>query len=174
MRPSRPAVLVISSACCPWSMTAAGVDQAAPARTRSSRAVRHSAYGLRVRSWASRKGTHRRTELFTAYRPVLIYTGADVRGSDQNSLLLRLLEGEEALALLGDELSQVRAREKQLRSALVERRSSLIAELVTCCRTKLAALKSTRPCRLVAVVRPHDVERVVSGTRHVIQVDNAH
>ncbi|MER0428970.1 hypothetical protein [Streptomyces microflavus] len=118
-------------------------------------------------------GPHRRTELFTAYRQVLIDTGADVRGSDQNSLLLRLLDGEEALARLGDELSQVRTRENQLRSALVERRSSLIAELATC-RTQLAALKSTGPCSLIAVVRPHDVERVVSGTRHVSQDDNAH
>lgn len=127
-------------------------------------------------------GPHRRTELFTAYRQVLIDTGADVRGSDQNSLLLRLLDGEEALARLGDELSQVRARENQLRtdladleeqirragtptsgagaenrkreleeesrllavrrSALVERRSSLITELDTC-RTQLAALEDT-------------------------------
>ncbi|MFI8164506.1 NPCBM/NEW2 domain-containing protein [Streptomyces microflavus] len=125
-------------------------------------------------------GPHRRTELFTAYRQVLIDTGADVRGSDQNSLLLRLLDGEEALARLGDELSQVRTRENQLRtdladleeqirragtptagagdrkreleeesrllavrrSALVQRRSSLITELDTC-RTQLAALEDT-------------------------------
>ncbi|MFE1545729.1 NPCBM/NEW2 domain-containing protein [Streptomyces microflavus] len=65
-------------------------------------------------------GPHRRTELFTAYRQVLIDTGADVRGSDQNSLLLRLLDGEEALARLGDELSQVRARENQLRTDLAD------------------------------------------------------
>ncbi|MFD7765269.1 NPCBM/NEW2 domain-containing protein, partial [Streptomyces microflavus] len=62
----------------------------------------------------------RRTELFTAYRQVLIDTGADVRGSDQNSLLLRLLDGEEALARLGYELSQVRARENQLRTDLAD------------------------------------------------------
>ncbi|MEW2071611.1 NPCBM/NEW2 domain-containing protein [Streptomyces sp. NPDC007346] len=119
-------------------------------------------------------GPHRRTELFTAYRQVLIDTGADVRGSDQNSLLLRLLDGEEALARLGAELAQVRARENQLRSdleeqirqagagaedrkrqfeeegrvlagrrsALVQRRTTLISELDTC-RTQLAALEET-------------------------------
>ncbi|MFI5654867.1 NPCBM/NEW2 domain-containing protein [Streptomyces anulatus] len=65
-------------------------------------------------------GPHRRTELFTAYRQVLIDTGADVRGSDQNSLLLRLLDGEEALARLGAELAEVRARENQLLTDLTD------------------------------------------------------
>ncbi|WP_405192816.1 NPCBM/NEW2 domain-containing protein [Streptomyces anulatus] len=65
-------------------------------------------------------GPHRRTELFTAYRQVLIDTGADVRGSDQNSLLLRLLDGEEALARLGAELAEVHARENQLRTDLTD------------------------------------------------------
>ncbi|MFI8817722.1 hypothetical protein ACIGWV_40530, partial [Streptomyces sp. NPDC055082] len=62
----------------------------------------------------------RRTELFTAYRQVLVDTGADVRGSDQNSLLLRLLDGEEVLRRLGAELAEVRARENQLRLDLEE------------------------------------------------------
>ncbi|WP_327152914.1 NPCBM/NEW2 domain-containing protein [Streptomyces tubercidicus] len=62
----------------------------------------------------------RRTELFTAYRTVLVDTGADVRGSDQNSLLLRLLDGEEALRRLRDDLAEVRARENQLRLDLEE------------------------------------------------------
>ncbi|MFJ2102904.1 NPCBM/NEW2 domain-containing protein [Streptomyces anulatus] len=65
-------------------------------------------------------GPHRRTELFTAYRQVLVDTGADVRGSDQNSLLLRLLDGEEALARLGAELAEVRARENQLLTNLTD------------------------------------------------------
>ncbi|MGW0792614.1 NPCBM/NEW2 domain-containing protein [Streptomyces sp. NPDC002911] len=62
----------------------------------------------------------RRTELFTAYRTVLVDTGATIRGSDQNSLLLRLLDGEEALHRLGAELAEVRARENQLRTDLEE------------------------------------------------------
>ncbi|MEU1090909.1 NPCBM/NEW2 domain-containing protein [Streptomyces sp. NPDC005892] len=62
----------------------------------------------------------RRTELFTAYRTVLVETGADLRGSDQNSLLLRLLDGEEALHRLGMELAEVRGRENQLRMDLEE------------------------------------------------------
>jgi len=62
----------------------------------------------------------RRTELFTAYRQVLVDTGATTRGSDQNSLLLRLLDGEEALSRLGEELAGVRVRENQLRMELEE------------------------------------------------------
>ncbi|QKW48162.1 NPCBM/NEW2 domain-containing protein [Streptomyces microflavus] len=62
----------------------------------------------------------RRTELFTAYRDTLVRTGATTRGSDQNSLLLRLLDGEEALRRIVDELAEVRARETQLRSDLEE------------------------------------------------------
>ncbi|MEU1128079.1 hypothetical protein ABZ371_31970, partial [Streptomyces sp. NPDC005899] len=62
----------------------------------------------------------RRTELFTAYRTVLIDTGADIRGSDQNSLLLRLLDGEEALRRLREELTEVRERENRLRLDLEE------------------------------------------------------
>lgn len=65
-------------------------------------------------------GPLRRTELFTAYRQVLVDIGADIRASDQNSLLLRLLDGEEALARLGEELAEVRARENQLRMDLEE------------------------------------------------------
>lgn len=65
-------------------------------------------------------GPQRRTELFTAYRQILVDTGAGIRGSDQNSLLLRLLDGEEALARLGEELAEVRARENQLRTDLQE------------------------------------------------------
>ncbi|MFJ6466093.1 hypothetical protein ACIQM0_34550 [Streptomyces sp. NPDC091387] len=65
-------------------------------------------------------GPQRRTELFTAYRQILVDTGADVRGSDQNSLLLRLLDGEEVLARLVEELAGVRARENQLRTDLQE------------------------------------------------------
>jgi hypothetical protein len=65
-------------------------------------------------------GPQRRTELFTAYRQVLVDTGADIRGSDQNSLLLRLLDGEEALRRLVEELAEVRARENQLRTDLEE------------------------------------------------------
>ncbi|MCX4681143.1 hypothetical protein OG413_38730 [Streptomyces sp. NBC_01433] len=61
-------------------------------------------------------GPQRRTELFTAYRQILVDIGADVRGSDQNSLLLRLLDGEEALRRLGEELAEVRARENRLRT----------------------------------------------------------
>jgi hypothetical protein len=64
----------------------------------------------------------RRTELFTAYRTVLVTIGADVRGSDQNSLLLRLLDGEETLHRLRDELAEVRARENQLLADLEEAR----------------------------------------------------
>ncbi|MFE1893725.1 NPCBM/NEW2 domain-containing protein [Streptomyces microflavus] len=62
----------------------------------------------------------RRTELFTAYRDTLVRTGATLRGSDQNSLLLRLLDGEEALRRIVDELDEVRARETQLRLDLEE------------------------------------------------------
>ncbi|WP_327173793.1 NPCBM/NEW2 domain-containing protein [Streptomyces sp. NBC_01335] len=62
----------------------------------------------------------RRTELFTAYRTVLIDTGADLHGSDQNSLLLRLLDGEETLRRLGVELAEVRGRENELRQDLEE------------------------------------------------------
>ncbi|MFE1892655.1 NPCBM/NEW2 domain-containing protein [Streptomyces microflavus] len=62
----------------------------------------------------------RRTELFTAYRSVLIDTGATTRGSDQNSLLLRLLDGEEALHRLAAELAEVRGRENRLRLDLEE------------------------------------------------------
>ncbi|MFD9428783.1 MULTISPECIES: hypothetical protein [unclassified Streptomyces] len=62
----------------------------------------------------------RRTELFTAYRQVLVDIGADARGSDQNSLLLRLLDGEEALRRLGEELAEVRVRENRLRTDLEE------------------------------------------------------
>ncbi|MFE1335983.1 NPCBM/NEW2 domain-containing protein [Streptomyces microflavus] len=62
----------------------------------------------------------RRTELFTAYRDTLVRTGATLRGSDQNSLLLRLLDGEEALRRIVDELAEVRARETRLRSDLEE------------------------------------------------------
>ncbi|MFF7366007.1 NPCBM/NEW2 domain-containing protein [Streptomyces sp. NPDC008125] len=62
----------------------------------------------------------RRTELFTAYRTVLIDTGANLHGSDQNSLLLRLLDGEEALHRLRDELAEVRGQENQLRLDLEE------------------------------------------------------
>ncbi|MER0429366.1 NPCBM/NEW2 domain-containing protein [Streptomyces microflavus] len=58
--------------------------------------------------------------LFTAYRDTLVRTGATLRGSDQNSLLLRLLDGEEALRRIVDELDEVRARETQLRSDLEE------------------------------------------------------
>ncbi|WP_405694998.1 hypothetical protein [Streptomyces sp. NBC_01185] len=50
----------------------------------------------------------RRTELFTAYCTVPINVGADVHGSDHNSLLLRLLDGEEAPARLREELAEVR------------------------------------------------------------------
>ncbi|WP_371558688.1 hypothetical protein OG416_38855 [Streptomyces longwoodensis] len=64
----------------------------------------------------------RRTELFTAYRTVLVTIGADVRGSDQNSLLLRLLDGEETLHRLREELAEVRARENQLLADLEEAR----------------------------------------------------
>ncbi|MGN2366703.1 NPCBM/NEW2 domain-containing protein [Streptomyces luridiscabiei] len=62
----------------------------------------------------------RRTELFTAYRSVLIDTGATTRGSDQNSLLLRLLDGEEDLHRLAAELAEVRGRENRLRLDLEE------------------------------------------------------
>ncbi|MER0430020.1 NPCBM/NEW2 domain-containing protein [Streptomyces microflavus] len=62
----------------------------------------------------------RRTELFSAYRSVLIDTGATTRGSDQNSLLLRLLDGEEALHRLAAELAEVRGRENRLRLELEE------------------------------------------------------
>ncbi|MCX4679157.1 NPCBM/NEW2 domain-containing protein [Streptomyces sp. NBC_01433] len=74
-------------------------------------------------------GPQRRTELFTAYRQVLVDIGADVRGSDQNSLLLRLLDGEEALRRLGEELAEVRARENRLRTDQEEetRRSGRLA-----------------------------------------------
>ncbi|MFI8200897.1 NPCBM/NEW2 domain-containing protein [Streptomyces sp. NPDC085942] len=62
----------------------------------------------------------RRTELFTAYRDTLVRIGATPRGSDQNSLLLRLLDGEEALRRIVEELAEVRARETQLRLDLEE------------------------------------------------------
>ncbi|MFC9008032.1 NPCBM/NEW2 domain-containing protein [Streptomyces microflavus] len=62
----------------------------------------------------------RRTELFSAYRSVLIDTGATTRGSDQNSLLLRLLDGEEDLHRLAAELAEVRGRENRLRLDLEE------------------------------------------------------
>lgn len=62
----------------------------------------------------------RRTELFSAYRTVLIDTGATTQGSDQNSLLLRLLDGEETLHRLAAELAEIRARENQLRLDLEE------------------------------------------------------
>ncbi|MEV3852382.1 hypothetical protein AB0J30_37235 [Streptomyces microflavus] len=62
----------------------------------------------------------RRTEFFSAYRSVLIDTGATTRGSDQNSLLLRLLDGEEALHRLAAELAEVRGRENRLRLELEE------------------------------------------------------
>ncbi|MER8199501.1 NPCBM/NEW2 domain-containing protein [Streptomyces microflavus] len=62
----------------------------------------------------------RRTELFTAYRDTLVRTGATLRGSDQNSLLLRLLDGEEALHRLAAELAEVRGRENRLRLDLEE------------------------------------------------------
>ncbi|MEV0920199.1 NPCBM/NEW2 domain-containing protein [Streptomyces sp. NPDC049967] len=65
-------------------------------------------------------GPQRRTELFTAYRQVLVDIGANIRGSDQNSLLLRLLDGEEVLARFVEELAEVRARESQLREDLEE------------------------------------------------------
>ncbi|MFI0193088.1 hypothetical protein ACH4PW_36935 [Streptomyces sp. NPDC017082] len=62
----------------------------------------------------------RRAELFTAYRTVLVDIGADLRSSDQNSLLLRLLEGEETLHRLREELAGIRARENQLLADLEE------------------------------------------------------
>ncbi|MFF0195636.1 NPCBM/NEW2 domain-containing protein [Streptomyces anulatus] len=62
----------------------------------------------------------RRTELFTAYRETLVRIGATTRGSDQNSLLLSLLDGEEALRRIVEELAEVRARETQLRLDLGE------------------------------------------------------
>ncbi|MGK5450017.1 hypothetical protein [Streptomyces radiopugnans] len=66
----------------------------------------------------------RAAELFAAYRDVLVRIGADVRGSDQNSLLLRLYDGEQALHALGLELAEVREREDQLRAELEELRRS--------------------------------------------------
>ncbi|MET8566367.1 hypothetical protein ABZV75_39575 [Streptomyces flaveolus] len=65
----------------------------------------------------------RRTELFTAYRTVLVTIGADACGSDQNSLLLRLLDGEETLHRIREELAEVRARENQLLADLEEARA---------------------------------------------------
>lgn len=62
----------------------------------------------------------RRTELFSAYRTVLIDIGATTRGSDQNSLLLCLLDGEEDLHRLAAELAEVRGRENRLRLDLEE------------------------------------------------------
>ncbi|WP_158754542.1 NPCBM/NEW2 domain-containing protein [Streptomyces sp. NRRL F-2580] len=71
-----------------------------------------------ARRTGDRHGEQRARELFDAYRELLVQLGADVRGSDQNSLLLRLLDGERALNQLGVELSGIRDREDRLRENL--------------------------------------------------------
>ncbi|GAA2266150.1 hypothetical protein GCM10010232_68120 [Streptomyces amakusaensis] len=69
-------------------------------------------------------GEQRAAGVFDAYRLVLVRTGAHIRGSDQNSLLLRLYDGETALHRVGQELAEVREREEQLRARLEELRES--------------------------------------------------
>ncbi|MFE5914794.1 NPCBM/NEW2 domain-containing protein [Streptomyces wedmorensis] len=65
-----------------------------------------------------RDADQRGQELFDAYRDLLVRLGADVRGSDQNSLLLRLFDGERALHQLSLELSSIRDSEDRLRDNL--------------------------------------------------------
>lgn len=67
-------------------------------------------------------GPQRRTELFTAYRQILVDIGADVHGSDQNSLLLRLHDGEQALGELTRDIELLHEGADQVRERLEEER----------------------------------------------------
>lgn len=62
--------------------------------------------------------------LFTDYREVLVEVGADLTGSDQNSLLLRLLEGEPRLAEVTEKLAEVTVQRDRLRAEVDRLRSS--------------------------------------------------
>ncbi|MER7623791.1 hypothetical protein [Streptomyces sp. NPDC126503] len=62
--------------------------------------------------------------LFTEYRKVLVEVGAELTGSDQNSLLLRLLEGEPRLAEVTEKLAEVTAQRDRLRAEVDRLRSS--------------------------------------------------
>jgi hypothetical protein len=63
--------------------------------------------------------------LFDAYRTVLVRMGADSRGSDQNSLLLRLYDGEQVLAELTRDIGLLREGADQVRERLeVARRTT--------------------------------------------------
>lgn len=77
-----------------------------------------------ARRTEDRAGEQRATELFAAYRLVLLRTGAHPHGSDQNSLLLRLFDGETELRRRSEELDGVRTREDQLRADLAELRAA--------------------------------------------------
>ncbi|WP_330321660.1 hypothetical protein OG927_35955 (plasmid) [Streptomyces clavifer] len=67
-------------------------------------------------------GEQRAAELFTAYRSVLVLLGADIRGSDQNSLLLRLYDGEQVLAELTRDIELLREGADQVHERIEEER----------------------------------------------------
>lgn len=77
-----------------------------------------------ARRTGNENSTERASELFAAYRLALIHLGAATHGSDQNSLLLRLFDGEQTLHELSNEISQTRERENQLRAELEELRAA--------------------------------------------------
>lgn len=75
------------------------------------------------RTTADAAGEQRAAELYGAYRTMLVRFGADVRGSDQNSLLLRLYDGEQILAELNRDIELLREGETRLLAQLEEARA---------------------------------------------------
>lgn len=75
------------------------------------------------RTTADAAGEQRAAELYGAYRTMLVRFGADVRGSDQNSLLLRLYDGEQILAELNRDIKLLREGETRLLAQLEEARA---------------------------------------------------
>ncbi|WP_411120296.1 hypothetical protein [Streptomyces sp. 058-1L] len=75
------------------------------------------------RTTADAAGEQRAAELYGAYRTMLVRFGADVRGSDQNSLLLRLYDGEQILAELNRDIELLREGGTRLLVQLEEARA---------------------------------------------------
>ncbi|MFH8692693.1 hypothetical protein OG333_38535 (plasmid) [Streptomyces anulatus] len=75
------------------------------------------------RSVTDAASEQRASELYNAYRTTLVRFGADVRGSDQNSLLLRLYDGEQILAELNQEIELLREGERRLLAQLEQARA---------------------------------------------------